>query len=82
MALGSETSTFGVPGAKKLAIPFCTDNGALKVQIICKFVVVARRPFVRALAAIRSRDLQNSYRLVSMLSQGHSIRLQRQWTRR
>jgi hypothetical protein len=31
LALGSETSTFGIPGAKELAIPFCTYTDALKV---------------------------------------------------
>jgi Pyridine nucleotide-disulphide oxidoreductase len=32
LALGSETSTFGIPGAKELATPFCTYADALKVQ--------------------------------------------------
>ena len=31
LALGSETSTFGIPGAKELATPFCTYIDALKV---------------------------------------------------
>lgn len=33
LALGSETSTFGIPGARELAIPFCTYNDALKVGL-------------------------------------------------
>ena len=31
LALGSETSTFGIPGARELATPFCTYIDALKV---------------------------------------------------
>ncbi len=31
LALGAETSTFGIPGVKQLAIPFCTYDDAVKV---------------------------------------------------
>lgn len=36
LALGAETSTFGVPGAKELALPFATYDDALKVGEACQ----------------------------------------------
>ena len=31
LALGAETSTFGIPGVKELALPFSTYDDAVKV---------------------------------------------------
>ncbi len=33
LALGAETATFGIPGVRELALPFCTFDDAVKVRI-------------------------------------------------
>ena len=32
LALGAETATFGIPGVRQLALPFCTFDDALKAR--------------------------------------------------
>ena len=32
LALGAETASFGIPGVRDLALPFCTFDDALKVH--------------------------------------------------
>lgn len=32
LALGAETATFGIPGVRELALPFCTYDDAVKVH--------------------------------------------------
>lgn len=32
VALGAESTTFGIPGARELAVPFCTYADALQVK--------------------------------------------------
>jgi hypothetical protein len=33
VALGAESTTFGIPGARELAVPFCTFEDAVKVNV-------------------------------------------------
>jgi len=32
LALGAETASFGIPGVRELALPFCTYNDAVRVR--------------------------------------------------
>lgn len=39
VALGAETTTFGIPGARQLAVPFCTYADALQVTCVWRHPV-------------------------------------------